>query len=310
MNPIFYFIIEYYSVILIILFLYTVGYLNFQRKMKNYVSLIHKNIKDNAHLFTPEMRAFIEKTVQECGVTAAIVPITGWRHNKLEEPVAFGILPSTDKNFYLNIPLSWVSFLDQTLSKKQSNGSNGSAEETQKLNGFIWIMHHEMNHVKSMIARKSAFGRPYPWKRALLSIIFNVFIWMYIAHIGIFNDVSSHMTEGNYDVVLNMLAIFIIFGSIGFMIVWSYIAYMRCREEYACDVRGIEDIAVLRGGIDWLLHDAQAYVDGLFKSTLKYLGFLYRLFPNALCSFFTLHPHPIARAVALERKIAALQARG
>jgi hypothetical protein len=74
-----------------------------------------------------------------------------------------------------------------------------------------------------------------------------------------------------------------------------------------CDVQGIEDIAVLRGGIDWLMRDAKAYVDGLFDGPLRFLRFLYKAFPNALCSFFTLHPHPIARAAAIERKIAQFQ---
>jgi hypothetical protein len=307
MHLILYFIIEYYTVILIVLAFYILVYLNFQRRMRSYVSLINKNLKDNAHLYTPEVRAYIQKIVQECGVTASVAPITGFRAGNKDEPLAFAILPSQDQTFYINIPFAWISFLREVQQKIHAH-EQPSAAESGKLNAFIWIMHHEMNHVKKMAARKSVFTRSYPWKTIFLSMILKISLWVYVAHLGFFSMISSYIHESDYSALFDLFfKSFLLGGSIGFMVAWIYMAYGRCREEYACDVQGIESIPVLQGGANWLLHDAKAYVDGLFSGPLRFLRFLYRAFPNALCSLFTLHPHPIARAAAIEKKIVQLQ---
>jgi|GEM_PF-3137694 hypothetical protein len=293
MNPISYLTIQDYTILAVIIAFYCLHYYRFKRLIAHYVDLINRCIKDNGHLYTPEMRAFIQQTVAQCGITATVVPITGWRTQKQEELVSFGILPSADKIFYLNIPFSWVSFLHETV-KKMDNKTPLSAEETQKLNSFIWIMHHEMNHVKSMVARKSVYARTYPFKRALMIFSLSALLLIYAAHESILLLVLRHMFFGTM---------------IGYAMIIPYVIVVRCREEYACDIRGIEDVAILRGGADWILHDAKAYVDGLFDGRLKWLRSLYRQFPDLMCSIFTLHPLPRARAAAIEKKIAMLEGR-
>lgn len=301
MNPISYLTPQDYTIMLIIMGIHVLLYLYYQKRMQQYVSLTTKNVKENAHLYTSEIRAFIEKIVEQCGVTAQITPISGLRAGKKEESLSFAVLPGMDGVFYLNIPLGWISFLRDVL-KKMNAHETPSAEESQKLNGFVWVMHHEMNHVKKIVARRSVFSqsmlsKSYQRKIVLLSMIFQMVLCIYIAHLGL--SLSSEYVPS-----------ILIGGSIGFMVGVIGVVSRRCREEYACDVQGIENIPVLRGGIDWLLRDAEAYVDGLFNGPLRLLRPLYTLFPNALCSFFTLHPHPIARAAAIEKKIAMLEGRG
>lgn len=291
MNLISYLTMQDCIILAVVIAFYFLHYARFKRSIAQYVALINQCIKDNGHLYTPEMRAFIQQMVVQCGITATVVPITGWRTQKQEEPVSFGILPSADKIFYLNIPLGWVSFLHETLKKMHDNRPL-SAEETQKLNSFIWIMHHEMNHVKSMVARKSIYARTYPFKRALVIFSLSALLVIYAAHVSILLLVLRHMFFGTM---------------IGYAMIIPYVIVVRCREEYACDIRGIENVAILRGGVDWILHDAKAYVDGLFDGKLKWLRPLYEQFPDLMCSIFTLHPHPRARAKRLEEKIAQLQ---
>jgi hypothetical protein len=317
MNLISYLTITDFIIIGIVLVAYVLFYFRYQKAITRFNDLINQSIKENEHLYTPQVRDFIQKTIKECGVTAPITAISGWRAGKKEEALSFAIIPSKDGQFYVNIPLVWVSFLGDLLKKREAD-EKLLAEESQKLNAFIWVMHHEMNHVKKMMARKSAFSRSFPWKKAIFGMIIYTVLLIYIAHMELLNELfdllSLAMKKGSYeiffDIFFNVVVVSVLVsGSLGFAVM-SYVAYIRCREEYACDSHGIESIPVLRGGVDWLMHDAKEYVDELFDSTLKFLRFLYKTFPNAICSLFTFHPHPIARAKRLEEKIAKLEARG
>jgi len=264
--------------------------------MSYYASLSDSSLKNNAHLYTAEMRAFIQQTIEQCGINVKIAPISGWKAGKKEEPFSFAILPGKNRTLYINIPFGWVSFLHDVLQKKNAHEPL-SEEESQKLNSFIWVMHHEMNHVKKIVIGKSYFSQSYPWKRAIFSMIFNMVLWVYIVHTGLVR-------------MPHVLKAALIGGSIGFSVALMIVVSRRCREEYAYDIEGIESVSVLRGGADWLMHDAKAYVDGVFSGKLRFLRFLYKQFPNVLCSIFTLHPHPVLRAAAIEKRIAQLQARG
>lgn len=249
-------------------------------------------IANNAHLYTPEAREYIQQYVSKCGVTATVTPISGIVMDK--EEISFAVIAGKDNHFYLNIPFAWVSFLNDTLKKMENNETLAEAESA-KLESFSFLIAHEMNHVKKIVTGTSFISREYPLKKSLATAVLTIGAGLYLAHEHKIPYLHQYFML-NVPVALTIAAIKAL-----------YLKKGLCDEEYACDSEGIDNVKHLRGGKKWMLTDCKNWVDEFFAKKPAWIQSWYAKYPNALCSLLTNHPHPIERAERLQEKIVELE---
>jgi hypothetical protein len=264
------------------------AYFYHQQQLQTMDNNIDFCIANNAHIYTPETRQFIQQCVESCGVTATVTAISGLIYGG-NEGISFAVMEGKDNVFYLNIPFSWINFLNDMLKKMNNNEILTEAEST-KLNSLSFLISHEMNHVKKMLAGTSVASRTYPLKKSLAILAGIVGLGIYIAH--------EYKVSYLQQLPLNLL---LVCGQM------AYFSKKHCTEEYACDSEGIDNTEYLRAGKEWFLTDCKNYVDEFFTKKSAFIQEWYQKYPNAFCSFFTSHPHPVARAERLDEKIAALE---
>lgn len=263
------------------------GYRLHQQGIKNMDSLIDFCIDRNAQCYTPEARQFIQQTVKNCGVTANVTAITGLVSGK--EDISWSATIGKNDVYYLNIPFASVSFLNDAV-KKMNNNEKLTEDENTRLHILLFLINHEMNHVKRMVAGTSVASRDYSINKALVGWIGFLGLSMYLKH--------KYALSYNQQVLLELLL---------YVPYISYASKKHCAEEAACDIEGIDNPDYLRGGKEWLLTDCKNYVDDLFATKLSWLQSWYQKYPDAVCSLMTSHPHPLARAEQLDKKMAELE---
>jgi hypothetical protein len=246
-------------------------------------------IANNTHVFTPESRQWIQQLAERNGVTVPVTAITGFQTED-NEAMCFQAMTGRDNVLYVNIQWSWVYFLNNGL-KKMNNKEELSEVESAKMNTLSFLVTHEMNHVKKIVAGTSIASRKYPLKRVCATVALQALAGIYLAH-----EYQISYTAQFLPVTLLMISAEAL-----------YAMRRHCNEEYACDIEGMEDPALLRAGKEWLLTDAQEYVDRFFSQDPEVEAW-YKKYPNVFCSVATDHPHPVARAAAIARKIAELEA--
>lgn len=264
------------------------GYRLHQQGIKNMDGLIDFCIDRNAQYYTSEARQFIQQTIKSCGVTANVIAITGLVMGGKED-ISWSVMIGKNDVYYLNIPLASVNFLNDVLKKMNSNEKLTEAETT-RLHTILFLINHEMNHVKKMVTGTSVALRDYPVKKALAGWIGFLGLSMYLKH--------KYALSYNQQMLLELLLYVPYVG---------YLSKNHCAEEAACDIEGIDNPDYLRGGKEWLLTDCKNYVDDLFATKLSWLQSWYQKYPDAVCSLMTSHPHPLARAEQLDKKMAELE---
>jgi hypothetical protein len=244
-------------------------------------------VKQNAAFFSKKTHEFVQQQIKQCGVAAPVMVITG--------AVSFGyhqfaIIMSQKYGFSLNIPPADVQFLNNALERSKQL----SAQEQEKMDEICFTIAHEMNHVKKMIAGSSYGLHEFQWCPVTLAIAAVASIELLMFHTS--DDTSMPFIK--YGLPGNLLLFFTCIG---------YVIKKDCDEEYACDVEGIDDIKLLRAGKKWMLTDCKAIVQEVLAKRAAWIQNLYKKYPNVVCSLVTRHPHPDARAQAIENKIAALE---
>lgn len=246
-------------------------------------------VKNNAAFFSKKTHEFIQQQIKQCGVIAPILVITGLVSAGYHQ---FAIITSKKDGFCLNIPPAEVEFLNNALEKHK----NLSAQEQEKMDEICFAIAHEMNHVKKMIAGSSYALHQFQWCAAAIAIAAVASLELLMFHTS--DDRSMPLIK--YCLPANLLLISTYIG---------YVTKKHCDEEYACDVEGIEDIKLLRAGKKFMLANCKAIVEEAVSKQAVWIQTLYRKYPNIICSLLTAHPHPDARAQAIESKIAALESK-
>lgn len=263
------------------------GYRLHQQGIKNMDSLIDFCIDRNAQCYTPEARQFIQQTVKNCGVTANVTAITGLVSGK--EDISWSATIGKNDVYYLNIPFASVSFLNDAV-KKMNNNEKLTEAETTRLHTILFLINHEMNHVKKMVTGTSVALRDYSIKKEVAAWVAFLGLSMYLEH--------KRVLTYNQQMLVELLL---------YVPYVQYVSKKHCAEEAACDIEGIDNLEYLRGGKEWLLTDCKNYVDDLFATKLSWLQSWYQKYPDAICSLMTSHPHPLVRAKQLDKKIAELE---